>query len=139
VKVVQQLISRLFYKFSFAFTGAYGVAMGIKRGKCQEEGCSKCPHYQAADDGDGGPCLNCGHFPGNHELLGKVDEEGKLSSKKILQKLQKSKSIEQIAKSKSSLIIIQIGSQNFKQKKKSSNMGFLLLSRYKWKNILRRS
>lgn len=50
--------------------------MGVKRGKCQEEGCVKCPHYQAADDGsEGGPCLNCGHFPGNHEPLGKVDNE----------------------------------------------------------------
>ena len=53
--------------------------MGTKRGKCQEDGCKGCPRYRPADDvGEGGgPCLFCGHFPGNHENLGRCNESGK--------------------------------------------------------------
>ena len=57
--------------------------MGTKRGKCQEDGCKGCPRYRPADDvGEGGgPCLFCGHFPGNHENLGRCNESGKHTSK----------------------------------------------------------
>jgi len=64
----------------------YGVAMGVKRGKCQEDNCKNCPRYEAADDGEGGgPCLNCGHFPALHENLGADNPEGGtiLSDEKI--------------------------------------------------------
>ena len=58
----------------------FGVAMGIKRGQCQESGCN-CSRYKAVEDDEegGGNCVNCGHFPGNHENLGmNTSEEGKV-------------------------------------------------------------
>eukprot|EP00339_Tiarina_fusa_P001328 CAMPEP_0117012958 /NCGR_PEP_ID=MMETSP0472-20121206/10781_1 /TAXON_ID=693140 ORGANISM="Tiarina fusus, Strain LIS" /NCGR_SAMPLE_ID=MMETSP0472 /ASSEMBLY_ACC=CAM_ASM_000603 /LENGTH=537 /DNA_ID=CAMNT_0004716133 /DNA_START=102 /DNA_END=1712 /DNA_ORIENTATION=+ len=58
-------------------SGEYGVAMGVKRGKCQEDACNNCPRYLAADDDGegGGPCMNCGHFPALHENLGPDETE----------------------------------------------------------------
>lgn len=63
----------------------FGIAMGVKRGKCQEDGCLHCPHYQAADDAGegGGPCVNCGHFPALHENLGTTEDGNFTESEKI--------------------------------------------------------
>ena len=66
-----------FLTYTFFLVAVYGVAMGVKRGRCQEENCNNCPRYEAADDvGEGGgPCSNCGHFPALHENLGPDETE----------------------------------------------------------------
>lgn len=66
-------------------SAVYGVAMGVKRGRCQEENCTNCPRYEAADDvGEGGgPCSNCGHFPALHENLGPDETEPGAEEEKI--------------------------------------------------------
>ena len=58
--------------------------MGVKRGKCQENGCN-CSRYKAVDDEEGGGvCLNCGHFPGNHENLGILNDSAQYENGKII-------------------------------------------------------
>eukprot|EP01091_Cochliopodium_minus_P004113 TRINITY_DN1402_c0_g1_i1.p1 TRINITY_DN1402_c0_g1~~TRINITY_DN1402_c0_g1_i1.p1 ORF type:complete len:648 (+),score=184.50 TRINITY_DN1402_c0_g1_i1:149-2092(+) len=49
------------------------VAFGIMRGKCVDTGCD-CDKYATTQNSDGGPCMNCGHYPAQHEKLGKVGE-----------------------------------------------------------------
>eukprot|EP01130_Rhizamoeba_saxonica_P000239 TRINITY_DN10220_c0_g1_i1.p1 TRINITY_DN10220_c0_g1~~TRINITY_DN10220_c0_g1_i1.p1 ORF type:complete len:610 (+),score=122.23 TRINITY_DN10220_c0_g1_i1:30-1859(+) len=48
----------------------FGVAFGYKRGKCEGSGCN-CEVY---DFGVGGQCLNCPHFPAQHQNLGRAEE-----------------------------------------------------------------
>eukprot|EP00339_Tiarina_fusa_P008981 CAMPEP_0117081440 /NCGR_PEP_ID=MMETSP0472-20121206/57397_1 /TAXON_ID=693140 ORGANISM="Tiarina fusus, Strain LIS" /NCGR_SAMPLE_ID=MMETSP0472 /ASSEMBLY_ACC=CAM_ASM_000603 /LENGTH=795 /DNA_ID=CAMNT_0004809365 /DNA_START=77 /DNA_END=2460 /DNA_ORIENTATION=- len=46
-----------------------GGAFGVKRGRCKADSCD-CDTYQP-ESARGGPCQNCGHWPAQHENLGK--------------------------------------------------------------------
>ena len=77
-------------------TGLYCTVMGVLRGACQAEGCTGCRVFMPAEataddhDGDGGPCIRCGHFPHQHmsggsdsggdaEVLSRIDPLGLLA------------------------------------------------------------
>lgn len=45
------------------------AAFGVQRGKCTVDGCD-CDKYQPESE-KGGQCQNCGHWPAQHENLGK--------------------------------------------------------------------
>ena len=40
------------------------------------------PHYEPAEDAEGGVCINCGHNPNDHEMLGKLNVTGGGSAEK---------------------------------------------------------
>ncbi len=44
------------------------VVFGVNRGSCLK-GCG-CLKYEQEQGHEGGPCLNCGHYPTKHEDLG---------------------------------------------------------------------
>mmetsp|Transcript_18858 Transcript_18858/g.72686 ORF Transcript_18858/g.72686 Transcript_18858/m.72686 type:complete len:679 (+) Transcript_18858:31-2067(+) len=48
-------------------TSLDSAAFGVKRGACLLDSCD-CRGYHFA--GEGGPCMNCGHFPASHAHLG---------------------------------------------------------------------
>eukprot|EP01096_Ripella_sp_DP13-Kostka_P000042 TRINITY_DN1005_c0_g5_i1.p1 TRINITY_DN1005_c0_g5~~TRINITY_DN1005_c0_g5_i1.p1 ORF type:complete len:852 (-),score=339.53 TRINITY_DN1005_c0_g5_i1:414-2969(-) len=54
---------------SAASASAAGSIFGWRRGKCKLDGCD-CDTYQP-EGPRGGPCQNCGHYPAQHENLGK--------------------------------------------------------------------
>lgn len=61
----------------------YGIACGVKRGKC-ESPCN-CSHYRPLDDPDlGGPCKRCGHFPVKHLDMGRVEGDDSPDPDEIL-------------------------------------------------------
>jgi len=57
--------------------GVQGAIFGIKRGPCKLNDCD-CDTYQAESE-RGGVCQNCGHWPAQHQNLGK-DENDKDSA-----------------------------------------------------------
>eukprot|EP00012_Vannella_robusta_P006723 CAMPEP_0206201394 /NCGR_PEP_ID=MMETSP0166-20121206/11513_1 /ASSEMBLY_ACC=CAM_ASM_000260 /TAXON_ID=95228 /ORGANISM="Vannella robusta, Strain DIVA3 518/3/11/1/6" /LENGTH=805 /DNA_ID=CAMNT_0053620043 /DNA_START=36 /DNA_END=2449 /DNA_ORIENTATION=- len=48
-------------------------AFGVRRGKCKVDACD-CDTYQP-ESARGGQCQNCGHWPAQHENLGKGESE----------------------------------------------------------------
>jgi len=90
------LLTRSLTRSFSMHTGLYCTVMGVLRGACQAEGCTGCRVFMPAEataddhDGDGGPCIRCGHFPHQHmsggsdsggdaEVLSRIDPLGLLA------------------------------------------------------------